>query len=98
MCIRDSNEPGARTSVQNLANIIYGRINIRGFVVTDFLHLRDDFRRDMVQWLREGRIKYQETILDGIENAPKALIGLLNGLNTVSYTHLDVYKRQAESS
>ena len=75
------NEPGARTSVQNLANIIYGRINIRGFVVTDFLHLRDDFRRDMVQWLREGRIKYQETILEGIENAPKALIGLLNGLN-----------------
>ena len=76
------NEAGARTSVHNLANIIYGRINIRGFVATDFLHLRDDFRRDMVQWLKEGRIKYQETVLEGIENAPKALIGLLNGLNT----------------
>jgi hypothetical protein len=35
----------------------------------------------MVQWLQDGRIKYQETILEGIENAPKALIGLLNGLN-----------------
>jgi NADPH-dependent curcumin reductase CurA len=75
------NEAGARTSVHNLANIIYGRINIRGFVVTDFLHLRDEFRQDMVQWLQDGRIKYQETILEGIENAPKALIGLLNGLN-----------------
>ena len=76
------NEAGARTSVHNLANIIYGRINIRGFVATDFLHLRDDFRRDMVQWLSEGWIKYQETIFEGIESAPRALIGLLNGLNT----------------
>jgi len=75
------NEAGARTSVHNLANIIYGRITIRGFVATDFLHLYDDFRRDMGEWLRDGRMKYQETILDGIDNAPKALIGLLNGLN-----------------
>jgi NADPH-dependent curcumin reductase CurA len=76
------NEAGARTSVHNLANIIYGRITIRGFVATDFLHLHDDFRRDMTEWLRDGRIKYQETILHGIENAPSALIGLLHGLNT----------------
>ena len=36
----------------------------------------------MRQWMREGRMKYQETIMDGIENAPAALIGLLQGENT----------------
>lgn len=76
------NEPGARTTVRNLANIIYGRINIRGFTVADFIDRRDDFRRDMTEWLRDGRIKYQETVLDGIDNAPRALIGLFEGLNT----------------
>jgi len=76
------NEPGARTTVHNLANIIYGRINIRGFTVADFAELRHDFRRDMTEWLRDGRIRYQETVLEGIEHAPKALIGLFEGLNT----------------
>ena len=36
----------------------------------------------MTGWLKEGRVKYEETIMDGIENAPKALIGLLEGVNT----------------
>jgi NADPH-dependent curcumin reductase CurA len=76
------NEPGARTTVHNLANIIYGRIEIRGFTVADFADLRDDFRRDMSEWLAAGRIKYRETVLEGIGNAPRALIGLFEGLNT----------------
>lgn len=76
------NEPGARTTVHNLANVIYGRITIRGFTGADFPHLRDDFRREMTQWLRQGRIRYRETVLDGIEAAPRALIGLFQGLNT----------------
>ena len=75
------NEPGARTVVRNLANIIYGRINLRGFTVADFPELRGDFISDMTGWLREGRIQYQETILDGIDAAPRALIGLFEGLN-----------------
>jgi hypothetical protein len=36
----------------------------------------------MTGWLRDGKIKYQETFFDGIENAPRALIALLNGENT----------------
>jgi NADPH-dependent curcumin reductase CurA len=75
------NEPGARTVVRNLANIIYGRITLRGFTGADFPELHDDFVTDMTGWLREGRIQYQETILEGIDAAPRALIGLLEGLN-----------------
>jgi NADPH-dependent curcumin reductase CurA len=75
------NEPGARTVVRNLANIIYGRITLRGFTGADFPELHDDFVTDMTGWLREGRIQYRETILEGIDAAPRALIGLLEGLN-----------------
>lgn len=70
------------SSVSNLSNIIYSRVMLRGFVGTDFMHLQPDFQRDMAQWLKEGRVKYQETILDGIAAAPEALIGLMTGANS----------------
>jgi hypothetical protein len=75
------NEPGARTTVRNLANIIYGRMSIRGFTVADFVELHPQFVADMTGWLRDGQIRYQETVLEGIEQAPRALIGLFEGLN-----------------
>ena len=70
------------SSVSNLSNIIYSRVMLRGFVGTDFMHLYADFQRDMAGWLKAGKVKYQETILDGIDNAPTALIGLLEGKNS----------------
>ena len=76
------NAPGARTEVRNLSAIIYGRINIRGFTGADFGHLRDRFQADMTAWLKAGKIKYQETVRDGIAAAPGALIGLLKGENS----------------
>lgn len=75
------NNPGARTPVYNLSNIIYGRMNLRGFVATDFMHLRPQFETDMRQWLREGKIKWRETVLDGIAEAPHAMVGLMQGEN-----------------
>lgn len=70
------------SNVSNLSNIIYSRVMLRGFVGTDFMHLYPDFQRDMALWLKEGKVKYQETILDGIDNAPNALIGLMEGKNS----------------
>jgi len=70
------------SAVSNLSNIIYARVMLRGFVGTDFMHLYGDFQRDMAGWLKDGRVKYQETILDGIANAPSALIGLMEGRNS----------------
>jgi NADPH-dependent curcumin reductase CurA len=69
------------SSVSNLSNIIYSRVMLRGFVGTDFMHLYGDFQRDMAGWLKDGKVKYQETILDGVANAPAALIGLMEGRN-----------------
>jgi NADPH-dependent curcumin reductase CurA len=75
------NNPGARTPVYNLSNIIYGRINLRGFVATDFMHLRPQFEADMRAWLQAGKIKWRETVLDGIAEAPHAMVGLMQGEN-----------------
>ena len=70
-----------RSAVSNLSNIIYSRVMLRGFVGTDFMHLYADFQRDMAGWLKDGRVKYQETIREGIAQAPQALIGLMHGDN-----------------
>jgi NADPH-dependent curcumin reductase CurA len=70
------------SNVSNLSNIIYSRVTLRGFVAPDFMHLYPDFQRDMAGWLKDGRVKYQETIVHGIAAAPGALIGLMAGANT----------------
>ena len=71
-----------QTGVRNLSSIIYGRVNIRGFVAPDFMHLYPAFTEEMTGWLKSGAIQYQETLFDGIDQAPAALIALLNGANT----------------
>jgi NADPH-dependent curcumin reductase CurA len=69
-----------RTSALTRA-ILTKRLTLRGFIVTDFAARQGDFLRDVSGWLRDGRIKHREDIVDGIENAPRALIGLLRGEN-----------------
>jgi NADPH-dependent curcumin reductase CurA len=61
--------------------ILTKRLTVRGLLVTDFASLHGDFLRDMAAWVKEGRVKYREDIVDGFENAPRALIGLLRGEN-----------------
>lgn len=61
--------------------ILTKRLRVQGLLVTDFAALHGDFLRDMPQWVKQGRVKYREDIVDGFENAPRALIGLLRGEN-----------------
>ena len=61
--------------------ILVKRLTFRGFIVWDFAAQTKDFLRDMGGWLREGRVKYREDVIDGLENAPQAFIGLLKGKN-----------------
>ena len=82
VCGMISGYNGSGAGVTGLSAIIYGRVMLRGFVATDFMPLYAQFQAEMTDWLKAGRIKYQETILDGIANAPAALIGLMQGLNS----------------
>ena len=68
--------------VTTLSNMIYNRLTMKGFVFYEFEPLRAQFSSDMKRWINEGRIQYRSTILQGIEQAPAALIGLFSGANT----------------
>jgi NADPH-dependent curcumin reductase CurA len=65
----------------NLALLIGKRLTLRGFLVGDHGHLREHFVHEMAGWLRDGKIRYDETVVDGIENAPDAFLGMLRGQN-----------------
>lgn len=56
-------------------------LTIRGFIQREFADQRAAFYEAMAGWIREGRVKYREDIVDGLEQAPEALIGLLEGKN-----------------
>jgi NADPH-dependent curcumin reductase CurA len=64
-----------------MLSILVKRLTFRGFIVWDFAAQYLDFLKDVSGWLKEGRIKYREDITDGLENAPRELIGLLKGEN-----------------
>ncbi len=66
----------------NMHLVVGKRVTLRGFIVGDHVHLLPDFTREVGTWLSEGRLRYRETVVDGLENAPQAFIGLLRGENT----------------
>jgi NADPH-dependent curcumin reductase len=67
---------------ESMRQVIAKRLTLRGFINYDFeAEYFSDFLRDVSGWLKEGRIHYREHIVDGLENAPKAFIGMLNGEN-----------------
>ncbi len=61
--------------------IVVKRLTLQGFIVSDYYAEREQATDEMAQWLAEGKLKVVEDIIDGLENAPKALIGLLHGEN-----------------
>ncbi|HSP17695.1 MAG TPA: NADP-dependent oxidoreductase [Thermoanaerobaculia bacterium] len=65
----------------NLMSLLVNRVTIQGMIIFDHLDRYTEFVRDMTEWLREGRIKYREDVVKGLENAPRAFIGLFAGEN-----------------
>ncbi|SDF33689.1 NADP-dependent oxidoreductase [Limimaricola pyoseonensis] len=60
--------------------ILRKRITMRGFIIfDDFGHLYQDFAKEVGPWVQQGRIKYREEMIDGLEQAPEAFVGLLRG-------------------
>ena len=57
------------------------RLIMQGFIVMDFMDQRDAALKDLQSWVASGKLKVQEDIIEGLENTPKALIGLLAGEN-----------------
>ncbi len=57
-------------------------MTVKGFIIyDDYGHRYDEFAKDMQQWVSEGKIKYKEHMIEGLENAPAGLNDVLNGRN-----------------
>jgi NADPH-dependent curcumin reductase CurA len=65
----------------SLVPALTNRLTIRGFIISDHFDRLPDFLRDMGTWLGEGKVTDEETVVEGIENAPAAFMGLLRGEN-----------------
>ena len=61
--------------------IVVKRLIMQGFIVMDFIEQRDHALKDLQSWVGSGKLKVQEDVISGLENTPKALIGLLAGEN-----------------
>ena len=84
MCgaIAQYNDTEPPAAPRNLAGAIGKELSLRGFIVGNHFDRIPEFGAEMGTWLREGLIAWQETVVDGIENAPAAFLGLLRGENT----------------
>ena len=71
--------PDRMSLLQSL--ILSRRIKMQGFIVSDYRHRTPDFVRDVSGWLAQGKIKYREHMVRGLENAPEAFLGLFRGAN-----------------
>jgi NADPH-dependent curcumin reductase CurA len=70
-------EPGIRVQPYLLVNSAL----MQGFIVSDYAARYGEGVRQMAQWLREGKLKYAENIIEGFENTPQAFLGLFTGEN-----------------
>jgi NADPH-dependent curcumin reductase CurA len=61
--------------------LIVFRARMQGFLVTDYVHRFGEAIPRLARWVMNGDIAYRETVTEGLENAPRAFIGMLNGEN-----------------
>lgn len=79
--IEDYNK-GSTHAFRFITNIIRQRINVKGFIYTDYMAEMAEFYREMGGWIASGAVTSRETVHDGIEAMPDAFLGLFSGDNT----------------
>ncbi|XP_043212876.1 prostaglandin reductase 1-like isoform X1 [Amphibalanus amphitrite] len=77
----DKTGQGAQVPAPEM-DIVFKQLRVEGFVNDRWWHRREEAFKDMVAWVREGKIKVQETVTTGFEKMPQAFIGMLKGQNT----------------
>jgi NADPH-dependent curcumin reductase CurA len=74
------NDPNP-TGPRNLTLAIGKRLTMRGFIIIDHFHRMPAFLQEVAPLVRDGKVRYRETVVEGIEHAPEAFIGVLRGDN-----------------
>jgi NADPH-dependent curcumin reductase CurA len=68
-------------AIANIMRIVRARISLRGFIIFDYNHRIGEFHTQMGQWIRDGLIRSDETIYDGLRETPRAFLDLFSGGN-----------------
>lgn len=66
---------------RNFSQILINSALVKGFIVSDYSHRFPEGMKDLAKWVLEGKIKYQETMVEGLENTVDAFLGLFRGDN-----------------
>jgi len=80
--ISQYNDTEPRPGPNNVIQIVGKQLQIRGFIVSTHADMQPDFLKDMATWIASGKMKFEETVMDGAEQAPAAFMGLFTGKNT----------------
>nr|WP_029329014.1 NADP-dependent oxidoreductase [Lentibacillus jeotgali] len=75
------NDEKKEMGVRVLPYLLTRSVLLKGFIVRDYRDYFDEGMRDLAKWLNEGKIQYRENIVEGLENAPDAFLGLFRGDN-----------------
>jgi NADPH-dependent curcumin reductase CurA len=73
---------GPPPAFRYIMRVIAARIQLRGFIYTDFMPEMGDFYREMGGWVSSGKVRSRETIRDGLDSTPQAFLDLFSGGNT----------------
>jgi NADPH-dependent curcumin reductase CurA len=79
--ISQYNATEAAAAPRNLALAVGKRLTLRGYIVSDHSRRMPDYVAEMSGWLRSGRVRFDETVVEGLARAPEAFLGLLRGEN-----------------
>jgi NADPH-dependent curcumin reductase CurA len=80
--IAQYNETGTPVGPHNIIQVVGKQLKIQGFIVSTHADMQPAFLADMAKWIPAGQMKFQETVMEGIDKAPDAFIGLFSGANT----------------
>ena len=75
------NDETPRPGPTNLHKIVTRRLTIKGFIVSDWMAERPEFEKEVGGYYKAGRLRHEETVIQGIENAVDAFLGLFSGRN-----------------
>ncbi len=81
--ISSYNDEQPQPGPNNLFKIIGKRLRMEGFLVFDHVQVQPEFHKQMSDWIEHGKIKWEETITEGLENAPEAFIDLFGGQDKI---------------
>ena len=79
--ISQMNATSPGEGLKNMAHVLVKRLTIKGFLIFDHLNDREEFEKDMNKWILNKKIKWRETVVEGLINSPQAFIDLLEGKN-----------------